>query len=680
VTAGAPVVGARTIVVRITPFGPDGPWAGWRGGELIVQAASGLLDLVGDPDRAPVMIGGSPLESVAGALGATAALIALYDRQISGQAQGADVSMQAAGAWATHPIRPMWLLERQLTKRAGVRRPFGNASRRLIFPCADGFVALQGVLGREWAAFVAWAAEKGLDAPLRDPSLEAAASQAGAVPGGVDQAIVDRVDELIVPFLRCHTRRELYEEGQRRRIIIFPVNEPADLLADRQLAARGFFQRVRAPTGQTLLVAGPPVKVTPGGPSPRPPQDEPAAGKGALAGLRVLDFSWVGAGPLTTLHLAFYGAEVIRVESALRPDVLRLSPPYVNREPNLETSGYFFPLNAGKRSVALNLATEEGRDIARRLARQCDIVVDSFTPRVMAGWGLDYPALRRERPDLIVLSLSMLGATGPDRNALGFGTVLQAAAGYPAVTGWPDRDPLAPGIPFTDWVAPFAVLPTVLAAIEHRRRTGEGCFLDGSQLEAALALFRDPLLLAQCGVAAGRSGNRLTVGELDLAVPHGVYRCRGDDRWMAIACYRQEEWSRLAVALSDPPLPSDATLEDRRAWRDAIDEWLAGWCAVNDADEAATFLQAAGVPAAPVRDAATASEDAQLRQWGFGALLDHPAAGLTPYDPPAFRLTRTPARLGPAPLLGQHTEQVLRTLLALSDAEWTRLVEAGAIV
>jgi benzylsuccinate CoA-transferase BbsF subunit len=415
-----------------------------------------------------------------------------------------------------------------------------------------------------------------------------------------------------------------------------------------------------------------------------PPAGRLASGSGGdvgpFAGLRVLDFSWVGAGPLTTLQLAVYGAEVIRVESTLRPDVLRLSPPFVGGEPNLETSGYFFPLNAGKRSLALNLATDAGRAIARRLATICDIVVDSFTPRVMPSWGLDQATLRRERPDLIVLSLSMVGATGPDRDALGFGTVLQAAAGYPAVTGWPDRGPVAPGIPFTDWIAPFAVLPTLLAAVAHRQRTGEGCFLDASQLEATVTLFREPVVATQCGDAPSRAGNRLLAAGIDIAVPHGVYPCRGDDRWLAIACLQDAEWSRLAAVIGDPPVSARAPLAERRPARLAIDTWIARWSIEHDGDEAAALLQAAGVPAAPVRDVAAAAGDAQLRAWGFGTILEHPVAGPTPYDPPAFRLVRSPACLRPAPVLGADTELVIRELLGLSDEDWNQLVAAGAFL
>lgn len=720
VTAELPVVPERTVVVRISPFGPDGPWATWRGSELLVQAASGLLDLVGDADRPPVMIGGHPIESVAGAVAATGALIALLARDRTGRGQRVDVSQLAAAAWATHPTRPLWLLERQRTTRAGASRPFGTARRRLIFPCADGYVALQGVLGREWAAFVEWATEEGIDASVHDPVFAEAARRASVVPGGVEQAIVDRVDDLVARFLLRHTRRELADEGQRRRIIIFPVNEPSDLLVDRQLAARDYFQPVQTADGRTLRVPGPPVKVTPGsrvlsrlthgsgaesslvvaltsvrplghGPGARlspledtnsvSPRAHASGGDaGPLAGLRVLDFSWVGAGPLTTLQLAVCGAEVIRVESALRPDVLRLSPPFVGGEPNLETSGYFFPLNASKRSVALNLATDEGRAVARRLATVCDIVVDSFTPRVMPGWGLDHVTLRRDRPDVIVLSLSMVGATGPDRDALGFGTVLQAAAGYPAVTGWPDRGPVAPGIPFTDWVAPFAVLPTLLAAVAHRQRTGEGCFLDASQLEATVALFREPVVASQCGDAPARSGNRLLAAGVDLAVPHGVYPCRGDDRWLALACLHDSEWARLAAVIGDPPVSASAPLEERRTARLAIDDWIARWSIEHDSEEAAALLQAAGVPAVPVRDVASAANDAQLRAWGFGTLLEHPVAGPTPYDPPPFRLADSPARLRPAPLLGADTEDVIRGLLGLSDDDWTQLVAAGVFL
>ncbi|MFN8533739.1 MAG: CoA transferase [Dehalococcoidia bacterium] len=678
---GAPElpVGVSAITARITPFGMTGPCADWQGGDLIVSAASGLLDLVGDPDRAPLRIGGGPVASLAGAQAASAAAIALFERSRSGQGQFIDISAQASAAWATHPIRPLWLLERQMTKRSGPSRPFGEASRRLIFPCADGYVAMQGVLGREWAAFIAWAGETGMDEPLRDPRFARVAEVAGTVPGGVDQVVVDEVDRLIIPFLLRHNKRTLYEEGQRRRIIVFPVNGPADLLADDQLNTRQFFKRAVAPDGRTFDVPGDPVRVN-FGPDGQHPHPLPVSGGGALAGLRVLDFSWVGAGPMTTLQLALHGAEVIRVESNLRPDILRLSPPYVGGQRDLETSGYFAPLNAAKTGISLNLTVEAGREVARRLAARCDLVVESFTPRVMEQWGLDYLTLSKDNPGLIMLSMSMLGGSGPGRDALGFGTVLQAAAGFAALTGWPDRDPVATGIPFTDWLAPFCVLPTLLAALDHRRRTGQGCYLDCSQLEATLALFREPIVATQLGSFAKRTGNRLLFGGEEIAFPHGVYRAKGDDRWIAIACYDDRHWEALTRVIPKAPVAPTCCLSERLTARKTIETWLAAWTTDCDADVLAEMLQQAGVPAAAVRDAQTASDDAQLRHRGFGTVIDHPVAGPTPYDPPAYSLHRTPARLARAPLLGEATEPIVRRLLDLSAAEFEELAETGAFL
>ncbi|MCL6646861.1 MAG: CoA transferase, partial [Chloroflexi bacterium] len=569
------------ISVQLTPFGQSGPRAHWKGGELIVAAASGLLSLVGDPDRAPVRIGGDPLGALTGACAATAACLALLDparacRQI-------EVSAQAAAAWATHPTRQLWLLAGQLTRRSGPWRPFGQARRRLIFPCADGYIALHGVLGREWPAFLAWLAEEGQAAPFADPRYAAAAASASLTPGGIDQELVDEVDGKIALFFQRYPKRLLAAEGQRRRIIIFPVNTPSDLLADRQLQARGFFQPVAAPDGQPLQVPGVPARIELGPTAAPPPPRPPTRGQ-PLAGVRVLDFSWVGAGPLLTLQLAVYGAEVIRIESTLRPDVLRLNPPYARGEPDLEASGYFAPLNASKRSVRLNLSIPAGQALARRLVQRCDVVVESFTPQVMERWGLDYPSLAREAPGIIMLSFSLHGATGPDRAVLGFGTVLSAEAGFAALTGWPDRDPVVPGVPFTDWLAPYAVLPALLAALAQRQRTGQGCYLDCSQLEATLALLREPLLAAQLGLPAERLGNRLAIAGRDLVVPHNVYRCQGEESWVAIACYAEAEWQRLASIVGDPPVAAQAPLPVRQAQREAIDAWLATWCGGRTAE------------------------------------------------------------------------------------------------
>lgn len=672
------------IQVSISPFGQTGPYAEYLGGDLVIGALAGLLDLCGDLDRAPVRIGVSQGIRAPAAQAAAAAAIALSIRQRTGVAQTVDVSAQAAVAWNTHPTRQLWLLNEQITRRAGVHRPFGERTRRLIYPCADGYVAVQGVLGREWPALVEWLAEEGMDGPLRDPKWQGYAEIGGLVPGGIPDDVLAELDTLIIPFFQRFPKRRLFEEGQRRRIIMFPVNDAADLSHDPQLRHRQFFQPVEV-EGKTLEVLGPAVRI---GSLDEPVQRNlisateppfPTPASPSLRGLRILDFSWVGAGPLTTTLLALHGADVIRVETSLRPDVLRVTPPFVNGEPNIEASGYFYPLNPNKRDISINLATPEGLSLAKRLVAVSDAVVESFTPRVMRQLGLSYQELKPHRPDLVMMSLSMAGQSGPDRDALGFGTVLQAAVGFPAVTGWPDRAPTAPGLPFTDWLVPLVAMPALLSAIDFRDRTGAGSYLDCSQYEAALT-FLGPAWnsYALTGIAPGREGNRLTADGKDLAFPHGVYQAR--DGWLAVACFVEDQWQRLASVIGDPPGGQKQNLMERLANRDEIDRWLESWAGQQPAAEAMELLQAAGVPAGVVHTARTVCSDPQLAHRSFGTILVHPEAGPTPYDPPAFSFSATPVDLQPAPTIGQHNAEVLGELLGLTSNEIDALADAGALL
>jgi benzylsuccinate CoA-transferase BbsF subunit len=403
----------------------------------------------------------------------------------------------------------------------------------------------------------------------------------------------------------------------------------------------------------------------------------------ALAGLRVIDFTWVGVGPLLTKYLADFGAEVIRIESRTRLDSFRYAPPFVEEKPGVERSGHFLNLNTSKWHVTLNLNHPKGRDLACRLIAVADVVAENFSTYVMEKWRLTYDDLRQVKPDLVMISLSMEGRTGPHRDARGFGTVLQAAAGLAGLTGWPDRPPSIPGVAYTDWTTPLFGLVALLAALDYRRRTGQGQHVDVSSLEAGVNCLETAILdYTVNGRVQTRAGNAWMVGDLPGAAPHGVYRCRGMDRWCAIAVLNDREWQGLCEVLGRPPWTGEgrfATAMGRVKHRDELDALLEAWTSQHPAVEVMHRLQAAGIAAGVVQNAADLARDPQLDRRGQAVFLDHPEVGVQRYDAPAFQLTASPAELRPVPTLGQHNAHVFQGLLGLSATEYEALEREGVL-
>lgn len=401
----------------------------------------------------------------------------------------------------------------------------------------------------------------------------------------------------------------------------------------------------------------------------------------ALAELRVIDFTWVGVGPLLTKYLADFGAEVIRIESRTRLDSFRYAPPFVEEKPGIERSGHFLNLNTSKLHVTLNLNHPQGRDLAGRLIAGADVVAESFSTHVMEKWRLTYDDLRPGKPDLVMISLSMAGRTGPHRDARGFGTVLQAAAGLADLTGWPDRPPSIPGIAYTDWTTPLFGLVALLAALDYRRRTGQGQHIDVSSLEAGVNCLETAILdYTVNGRVQTRAGNAWMVGDLPGAAPHGVYRCRGAKRWCAIVVLNDREWRGLCEVLGRPPWTREkrfATVLGRVKHRDELDALLEAWTSQHPAAEVMHRLQAVGIAAGVVQNAADLARDPQLDQRGQAVFLDHPEVGVQRYDAPALQLTASPAELRPVPTLGQHNAHVFKGILGISDTEYEALEREG---
>ena len=400
--------------------------------------------------------------------------------------------------------------------------------------------------------------------------------------------------------------------------------------------------------------------------------------KKPFEGLRVADLSWVGVGPTVGKYLGDHGAEVIRVESATRPETLRRAGPFVDNEPHPDNSGYFANFNSSKLGVTMNLKHPKGIELFKRLVAASDVVTESFTPGTMAKLGLDYESLCEVRPDIVMISMPLFGQTGPWAGYMGYGHVLQAASGFNHLTGWPDGEPLGTGVAYTDFLVPHVGALALIAALDYRRRTGEGQYIDFSQFEGAIHALGPAILeWTANGREAERMGNRDPE-----AAPHGAYRCK-DGRYVVIACFTETDWEGFRAAIGRPDW---ADLERmRRKWsrlaeQKEIDRHLGFWCEERTADQAYKAMRDNGVPSGIVKSPEEMHRDPQLRHRKHYQVLEHPTMGARTYDSPAFRLSKTPAELTKAaPLLGEDNEHVYKDILGLSDEEYTELLVEGAI-
>ncbi len=495
-------------------------------------------------------------------------------------------------------------------------------------------------------------------------------------------------------FLATRTRAEILEAAVEHRMLCVGINDVSDLADSAQLASRGFLVEVADGTvlpGRSARVTGGPAGPVVRGPAPSLGQHtgqvawdarpEPPAGDGArspLEGLKVLDLSWVVAGPLIGRALADFGATVVRVESATKVETARHMLPFYGGAPGPENAALYVTCNAGKLGLALDLSKPEARDVVRDLARWADVVVESFSPGTMARWGLDHATLSEGRPDLIVLSTSLMGQTGPHSALAGFGNIGASLSGFQHLVGWPDRAPVGPFGPYTDFVGPRFSLVTLLAALEHRRRTGEGCWIDVSQVEAGV-MFQSAEVAAYSGdgVVAQRLGN----ADLELA-PHGVYRCLPEDgreRFVAVAVRDDDDWSRLAPLLGAADRRWE-TAQGRRDDREQLDELVGGWTATRRAQDVERELQALGVPAHLAASSRDWVADPQLDHRGHLVRLPHPLHGEAAVEGPRYLLSDTPGAVTrAAPVFGQDNDHVLTDLLGYDAARVQALSDAGVL-
>ena len=401
---------------------------------------------------------------------------------------------------------------------------------------------------------------------------------------------------------------------------------------------------------------------------------------GALAGCRVIEFGGFAAGPVVGKHLANYGADVIRIESRTRLDGFRTHyPPFKDNVPGPERAGIFNFFNDGKRSVTLNLKLGRGVELARGLVAKADVVVENFTPGTMARLGLDYPALASDNPQLVMLSTCNQGQFGPHAQHAGFGSHLTSLSGFTQLLGYSDDTPVLLYGPYIDYIAVGFGAIAVLAALVRRRRTGVGAYIDLSQYEAGLQFMAPALMdLFANGRVASRNGNRHPI-----AAPHGVFPCHGEELWCAMSVCSEQEWERFVRALGSPGWASEAqfaTLEARKANEDRLEAHVADWTRQRDRDEVVDTLRDHRVRVYPVNSIAELFDDPQLGHRQTWRPVEHAVLGRVHVAAPPFDLRATPAVVGrAAPLLGEHTEEVLCELLGLAPEEIRQLEDEGVL-
>jgi len=628
------------VTVSITAVGHGGPDDGLVSTDEVLQARAGSLSIHGHPGRPPLTVGGHIGEYVTGAYAALAAATAWRRASRTGAPEVVDVSMLEA-IQMTHTIVPTVM----------ARFPGGTlGSFRWVMipgnePTGDGrYVGITTVTEAQWRSL---AHVIGRDDMAADEEL-------GTMIGRFKRA--KETNEALRSWTGARTAEEVVDACVEARVPATIVGNGAELARFDHVIAREVlvpqpgesWVRPRAPfrfhaVPDRELVAPSEAGASAAWPTRAHVDNPEAAGERPLAGVRVLDFTAFWAGPAATAWLAAMGADVIKVEAVQRPDGIRFSAAVrPSQDPQFyEMSALFHVVNLGKRGITLDLGHPDGLALAKQLVARSDVVVENFTPRVLEQFGLDYDVVRGIRPDAVMVRMPAFGLTGPWRDRPGFAQTMEQITGMAWVTGYEGGPPIIPGGPVDPMVGAHAAL-AIVAALAYRDRTGEGQLVEVPLLEVATAVTAEQVIgYAIDGKLSDRRGT------------DGVYRVQGDDAW-------------VAVDLGADPMPGAER---------------ATWCETRAADEAVAELRAAGIPAAAMVPAFATLDDPQLRARGFFEPIEHPVVGAHEYPTWPVRMSAGPARYwgGPAPTLGQHTDEVLRHELGVSEAELDRLRDEHVI-
>jgi crotonobetainyl-CoA:carnitine CoA-transferase CaiB-like acyl-CoA transferase len=654
---------ANQIVVAITPFGLDGPWSGRPATEFTLQAAGGSTGFRGVPGEEPLAAGGRIGEWISGTYAALATIAALLRRRRGGSGELIDVAMLDCVATTMIMVPSLYASFFEWPPMSGTGRSLEIPS---VEPTGDGYAVFTTNSAQQYTDFCVMIGHPELleDKKLMRPQERFARR--------------DEFEALVHEFTTAHTTKEVLGEAGLFRIPSGPVLNGATVLEFDHFVQRGVYGPT--PSGR-FVQPRVPYRINRDGARPDRTNGAPLpppSGPLPLAGIRVVDCTAWWAGPAAGAALAMLGADVIKVESVTRPDLMRYAstkPPKVDEW--WEWSPLFHSGNVGKRAITLDLTRPEGVDVFERLVETADVLIENYTPRVMDQFGLGWQRLHELNPDLIMTRMPAFGLDGPWRDNTGFAQTMECISGMAWLTGTREGPPVLVRGACDPLAGMHAVIGTLLAMLD-RAAHGGGRMVEAVMVEAALNAAAEQVLeYSATGTVLTRDGNRW-----QGAAPQGVYPCTGDDRWLAIAITTDGQWRALRHALGDPAWAGDAALHmhaGRLAAHDHIDEQLRAWTSTRDADDVADALCAAGVPAATVIPSREVLRNPQLEHRRFFETRSHRVTGDHAIPGLPFRFSSVHEWVRrPAPTLGEHNDEVFHEL-GLGDDDIASLRDAGVI-
>jgi crotonobetainyl-CoA:carnitine CoA-transferase CaiB-like acyl-CoA transferase len=699
-------INSRLVMTSISNFGQTGPYRDFKAMEICLSAISGIMYLIGPYDRAPVRHGFSQMQFMAGYCGALATMTAIWFARKTSVGQHVDVSIMETVTGVTHCHIGANYGAMGLVSGREPRVPQLNYS---LFPCKDGHInpVFMATIRASWNDFVL-----GIGIPALD-------NEKFQTPHGRNVNMHD-LTALITEGLKAKSKKEIFESAQALRLPFSMVQDSKDLLECPQLASREFFIEIHHPKTGKIKYPGAPFKMseTPCQIRNRAPllgehnekihvgytnQDKSPANqplgrqdkvkgrrsgetsKLPLDGTRILDWSAYLAVPIATGLLADMGAQVIHMESCSYSDGNRIEGVLDNRpQPGFWNHGAAFnSVNRNKLGITLELRRPEGRELFLELVKISDVVAENWSPRVTHNLALDYTNLKKVKPDIIMLSSSGYGHTGPYRDYVSVGFNTEPMSGLSSVTGYPGR-PARCRPAWPDDIVGVTAAFAILVALHYRQLTGKGQWIDQSQYETMVATLPEMVMEY---VINGRIPKG--IGNRDaLIAPHGCYRCRGDDNWVVIGVCNDDEWHSLCQVMGKSSLVADSRFSDvarRQKNQDELDSIIDAWTVDKDKYDVMYKLQVAGVSAAPVLKNKELFLDPHLKARGFYKPVTHTTEWeghkvIRPYPEVIWRMSKTPGgvRFG-APALGQNNEYVLRELLGKSEYEINELRREGII-
>lgn len=635
--------GLDVLRLALTWFGDTGPYADWRGDDALIQALIGVASGFGAKDGPPMMPQGRAPQITAGATLFVAGLAVLWGRRRGRRDRRVDVNVLEASIAFTETSPPTFERSPGKTSRAGVNR-FPANHPTTVYATRDGWLGVTTLTPAQWSSM---AELVGRPEWASDPRFTTSVARV---------ANAELLDAELVPLLATRTTDEWLMEGQRARIPLAPVPRHVELLETAHWLERGTFEAlpgapgVKAPRLPFRLAFDGHTRPVPAG-----------VGGAPLAGLRVIDFSMGWAGPLCTRQLADLGADIVKIESDVHYDWWRgWEPPGASDPPQYELSPVFNIMNRGKRGISLDLTTPDGVARAKALVAGADMVIENYAPGVMAKLGLDAPTLQAIRPGLVMVSMGAFGATGPWSFFRAYGSTVEHASGMPHANGQADWPPCLQHGAYGDPVAGIYAAVAALACLHGRDRIG-GAWVDLAQVECLFQLGADEIIAAQVEGDPPRMGNRTR-----HMAPRAVVATADPETHLAIVATGLDEWLGLCRVIGRPDWAQDAGLATpagRNERADEIEAALAGWAHTRPAQDAADVLQAAGVPAAPVIPSDGLTDEPHMAAAGTWMRIERRHVGRHLMAAPPYRIDgERPTITRPAPLLGEHTAEVLGAL------------------